>query len=339
MVYLLKYLFKRLVQGIFVIIGISILIFIISRIVPGDPARMALGPSAPQAVVDQLREEMHLNESIPVQYVYWFKGVLSGDFGKSLNTKRPVLMDVMEFLPATLELALFSGLIFIVISIILGLLAARYRDTWVDGTVRVLSYVGIALPSFVVAVLLILIFGYKWKVIPVLGRLSNGYHVPNITGMLVIDSLITGNLPATADAIKHLLLPALALSVGPLFQEARILRSSLTDNMNKEYISVVTGYGIPKSVVMRKHLLKPSFIPVISVMGLDFASLLANAFLVEKIFNWPGISKYGINAMLSKDLNAISAVIVIIGVIFLLVNIIVDLIIASLDPRIRLGGN
>lgn len=339
MIHLLKYLLKRLVQGIFVLIGISILIFIISRIVPGDPARMALGPSAPQEVVDKLREEMHLNESIPVQYVYWFKGVLSGDFGKSLNTKRPVLKDVLEFLPATLELAFFAGLIFIVFSIILGLLAARYRDTWVDGSVRVLSYAGIALPSFVVAVLLILVFGYTWKVIPVLGRLSNGYHVPYITGMVVVDSLITGNLSATGDAIKHLLLPAFALSVGPLFQEARILRSSLTDNMNKEYISVVTGYGIPKSVIMRRHLLKPSFIPVISVMGLDFASLLANAFLVEKIFNWPGISKYGINAMLSKDLNAISAVIVIIGLIFLLVNILVDLIIASLDPRIRLGGN
>ena len=336
---MMKYLFKRLIQGIFVIIGISILIFIISRVVPGDPARMALGPRAAQEVVDQLREEMHLNESIPVQYAYWFKGVLTGDFGRSLNTKRPVLMDVLEFLPATLELAFFAGLIFVVFSIILGLLAARYRDTWVDGLVRVLSYVGIALPSFVVAVLLLLVFGYTWKIIPVLGRLSNGFHVPKITGMVVIDSLITGNFSAAFDGITHLILPAFALSVGPLFQEARILRSSLTDNMSKEYISVVTGYGIPRSVIMRRHLLKPSFIPVVSVMGLDFASLLGNAFLVEKIFNWPGISRYGINAMLSKDLNAISAVIIIIGLIFLIVNIIVDIIIASLDPRIRLGGN
>jgi peptide/nickel transport system permease protein len=335
----MKYLFKRLIQGIFVIIGISILIFIISRVVPGDPARMALGPRAAQEVVDQLREEMHLNESIPVQYAYWFKGVLTGDFGRSLNTKRPVLMDVLEFLPATLELAFFAGLIFVVFSIILGLLAARYRDTWVDGLVRVLSYVGIALPSFVVAVLLLLVFGYTWKIIPVLGRLSNGFHVPKITGMVVIDSLITGNFSAAFDGITHLILPAFALSVGPLFQEARILRSSLTDNMSKEYISVVTGYGIPRSIIMRRHLLKPSFIPVVSVMGLDFASLLGNAFLVEKIFNWPGISRYGINAMLSKDLNAISAVIIIIGLIFLIVNIIVDIIIASLDPRIRLGGN
>lgn len=333
-----KYLIRRLVQCIFVIIGISILIFIIARVVPGDPARMSLGPRAPQHVVDELRCEMHLDKPLPIQYAYWFKGVITGDFGRSLNTKRPVLKDVVEFLPATIELALFSGLIFISISIVLGLVAVRYRDTWVDGLIRALSYSGIAIPAFVVAVLLLLLFGYVWRVIPVLGRLSNNYNVPYITGMVVLDSLITGNFSAALDGIKHLLLPALALSIGPLFQEARILRSSLTDNINKEYIAVVTGYGMPRNIIMRKYLLKPSFIPVVSVMGLDFASLMGNAFLVEKIFNWPGISKYGINAMLSKDLNAISAVIVIFGVIFLVVNIIVDLITASLDPRIRLGG-
>lgn len=338
MIKLVKFLFRRLIQGVFVLIGISILIFVISRIVPGDPARMALGPRASQEIVEQLREEMHLNESIPIQYVYWFKGVLTGDFGKSLNTKRPVIQDVLEFLPATLELAFLAGFIFIVVSIILGILAARHKDTWIDGALRIMSYAGIALPSFVVATLLILVFGYHWKIIPVFGRLSSEFNVPYITGMVVFDSLISGNFAAAGDGLKHLILPAFALSVGPLFQEARILRSSLTDNMNKEYVSVVRGYGIPKSVIMRKHLLKPSFIPVVSVMGLDFASLLGNAFLVEKIFNWPGLSRYGLNAMLSKDLNAISAVIIIIGLIFLIVNIVVDIIIASLDPRIRLGG-
>ena len=336
---MLKYLARRLVQGIFVIIGISILVFTIARVVPGDPARMSLGPRASQQVVNELRSEMHLDKSLPVQYAYWFKGVLTGNFGKSLNTKRPVLTDIINFLPATLELALFAGLIFILFSIILGLIAARYKNTWVDGVIRALSYSGIAIPAFVLAVLLLLVFGYVWKIIPVLGRLSNGYEVPYITGMVVFDSLITGNFAAAIDAIKHLLLPALALATGPLFQEARILRSSLTDNMNKEYIAVATGYGIPRNVVMRKYLLKPSFIPVVSVMGLDFASLLGNAFLVEKIFNWPGISRYGINAMLSKDLNAISAVIILFGIVFLIVNIVVDFITAALDPRIRLGGN
>lgn len=336
---MLKYIIKRLFQGIFVVIGISILIFIISRVVPGDPARMALGPRAPQFAVDELRKEMNLDKPLPVQYYYWFKGVIKGDFGKSLNTKRPVITDVKEFLPATLELALLSGFLFIIFATIIGLLSAQYRDTWVDGLTRILSYVGIAIPAFVVAVLLLLIFGYLWPVIPTLGRLSSNITPPpTITGLITVDSIITGNFAAFFDALKHLILPATALAIGPLFQEARILRSALIDNINKEYISVVTGYGLPKGVIMRKHLLKPSFIPVVSVMGLDFASLMGNAFLVERIFNWPGLSRYGINAMLNKDLNAISAVIIIYGVIFLIVNIIVDLIIAWLDPRIRLGG-
>jgi peptide/nickel transport system permease protein len=336
---MLRFIGKRLFQGVFVLIGISLLIFVIARVVPGDPARLSLGPRAPQFAVDELRKEMHLDKSLPVQYYYWFKGVLKGDFGKSINTKRPVSTDIKAFLPATLELALLSGTLLVIISIVLGLLAAKHRDTWADNLIRGLSYIGIAIPAFVVAVLLLLLFGYVWPVIPVLGRISSGVEAPpQITGLITIDSLITGNFVAFFDALKHLILPALALATGPLFQEARLLRSSLTDNMGKEYISVATAYGIPSRVIMTKYLLKPSFIPVVSVMGLDFAALMGNAFLVEKIFNWPGISRYGINAMLNKDLNAISAVFIVFGIIFLIVNIIVDIIVASLDPRIRLGA-
>jgi peptide/nickel transport system permease protein len=174
--------------------------------------------------------------------------------------------------------------------------------------------------------------------VPVLGRLSSGITPPNtITGLILIDSLIQGDFVAFKDAFQHIILPAIALALGGLFQEARILRSSMSENMKKEYISVEKGYGLPKNLIIRKYLFKPSFIPVVSVMGLDLAALMGNAFLVERIFNWPGLSRYGINAMLTKDLNAISAVIIIIGLIFLVVNIVVDIIIAALDPRIRLG--
>ncbi len=337
---MLRFLIKRLIQGIFVIFGVSIMIFVISRIVPGDPARMSLGPRATQEAVNQLRAEMHLDKPIIEQYGYWLSGALKGDLGYSVNTKRPVAQDVKEFLPATLELCFLAALITIVFAIILGLLAARYHDTWVDGLIRIMSYIGIAIPAFVLAVLLLLVFGYLFPVIPTIGRLSNGVNPPShITGFYLIDSLVTGNFKTFANAFGHLLLPAIALAVGCLFQEARILRSSLTDNMGKEYISVTKGYGLPQKVIMRKYLLKPSFIPVVTVMGLDIASLMGNAFLIEQIFSWPGLSRYGMNAMLTKDLNAISSVIIIIGIIFLIVNIIVDLVIAALDPRIRLGGN
>jgi len=336
---MLRFIGKRLLQGVFVIIGVSIMIFVLSRIVPGDPAKLALGPRATEAALDALRQEMYLDKPLPLQYVYWATDVLHGDFGKSLSSKRPVSMDIAQFFPATLELMLFSGAIMVVVALLMGLLAARYRDGILDGIIRILAYTGIALPAFVVAVLLLLLFGFVWPVLPVLGRLSSGIAPPpDITGLYVFDGLITGNFKAAGDAALHLLLPALALAMGPMFQDARVLRSSLTDNMGKEYMAVSTGYGLPKSVLMRKYLLKPSAVPVITVMGLDFAALMGQAFLVEKIFNWPGMSRYGINSMLTKDLNAISAVIIIIGVIFLIVNLIVDLIMAALDPRIRLGG-
>ena len=336
---MLRFIGKRLLQAIFVIVGISIIIFVLSRIVPGDPAKLALGPRATEAALDALRQEMYLDKPLPLQYVYWAGDVLHGDFGRSLNSKRPVSMDVAQFLPATIELMIFAGVMLVAGSMGLGLLAGKYRDTWVDGLIRVLSYIGIALPAFVVAVLLLLLFGYVWPVLPVLGRLSSGVAAPpTITGLYVLDGLLTGNFKAAGDAVLHLILPAFALALGPIVQDARVLRSALGDNMGKEYMLVSTGYGLPSNLLMRKYLLRPSATPVITVMGLDFASLMGQAFLVEKIFNWPGLSRYGINSMLSKDLNAISAVIIIIGIIFLIVNLVVDLIMAALDPRIRLGG-
>ncbi|MDQ0286497.1 peptide/nickel transport system permease protein [Desulfofundulus luciae] len=330
---------RRLLLSIFVLVGLSIVIFIIARVVPGDPARMALGPRAPQFAVDALREEMHLDKPLVAQYYYWIKGVATGDLGRSLVTKRGVLEDIMEFLPATMELVMVSAIFVIVFSILFGTLAARYKDKWVDSVIRIMAYTGVAVPSFVLAVLFVLIFGYLWPVIPALGRLSAGVQPPvSITGLLTIDSLLTGDFPVFWDALKHLFLPALALAIGPIFQEARIIRSAMTDNMGKDYVAAAVGYGIPNHIIMGKYLLKPSLIPAVSVMGLDIASLMGNAFLVEVIFNWPGISRYGMEAMLRKDLNAISAVIIVFGLIFVLVNILVDLIVAYLDPRIRLGG-
>ncbi|AEG60373.1 ABC transporter permease [Desulforamulus ruminis] len=333
-----NFILRRLLLSVFVLLGLSIVIFVISRVVPGDPARMALGPKAPQFAVDALRQEMHLDKPLTSQYVYWLKGVATGDLGKSLITKRPVVEDIKEFLPATLELALYAGLIMVLFSILFGALAAKYRDSWLDTFIRIMAYSGVAVPAFVLAVLFLLLFGYIWPIIPVLGRLSPGMEPTTITSLVTVDSLLTGNFAAFWDGFKHLILPALALAIGPLFQEARLIRSAMTDNMGKDYLAAATGYGISNRVIMQKYLLKPSLIPAVSVMGLDLAALMGNAFLVEVIFNWPGISRYGMTAMLQKDLNAISAVIIVFGLIFVLVNILVDFIVAYLDPRIRLGG-
>ncbi len=335
---MVRYILKRLLQGIFVLLGVSIMIFVLSRVVPGDPGRLALGPRATQEAVDALNEQLYMDKPLPVQYAYWIRDIFNGDFGISIVTKRSVSQDVSQFLPATLELVLVSGVFMVCGALLLGTLAARFKDSFIDGLVRVLSYTGIALPSFVVSILFLLLFGYIWPVIPVLGRLSAGVAPPaDITGLYIVDALITGKPAVAWDAFLHLILPALALAFGGMFQDARLLRNALTENAEKEYMQVSKSYGLPRNKLMNKYLMKSSSASVITVMGMDFAVLVGNAFLVEKVFNWPGVSRYGMNAMLNKDLNAICAVVLIIGLVFLVVNLIVDLIIAAIDPRIRLS--
>jgi peptide/nickel transport system permease protein len=334
---LVSFLGRRAFQAIFVLFGLSIMIFVISRWLPGDPARTALGARAPQWVVDRLREDMHLNDPIHVQYVYWLSDVVQGDFGLSLVTRRNVAEDIKEFFPASLELVLFAGVITAVAGIGLGTLSARHKDKWIDNAVRIFSYAGVVTPSFVFAILFLLLFGLVLDWLPTIGRLSEDVaRPPTITGMMTIDSLLAGQFATFWDALKHLLLPALALAMGSMAQEARITRATMSDNLTKDFIASKRALGVPERKVTGRFLLKVSLIPTVSIFGLDFAASLSNAFLVELIFVWPGISRYGVNAMLRKDLNAIAAVILVLGVTFITVNLIVDLVVRSLDPRIRL---
>lgn len=333
------YIIKRISYSIFVLLGLSILIFLIGHLVPGDPARLALGPHAPEWAVENLRKEMNLDKPIFTQYYLWLIDSVKGDFGKSLVTRRPVSEDIIEFLPATLEIVFVSAIIMAIFGIILGILSARYFNTWLDGVIRVISYLGIVTPAFVWAIIFILIFGYIIPIFPTIGRYGSGIELPTtITGMVIIDGLLTGNFSAAYDTFMHIFLPAVALAMGGTAQAARITRSSMTDNMGKDYILAAKAYGIPTKIIMNKLLLKPSLIPTVSVMALDIAALIGNAFLVELLFNYPGLSRYGVRAMLNKDLNAISAVVLIIGVVYILANIIIDIIVSYLDPRVRYSG-
>ncbi len=333
----LGFLARRLVHAVFVLFGLSIVIFVIARVMPGDPARMAVGARAPQWVVDRLRAQMHLDQPLAVQYGYWLRDALQGDFGLSLVTQRPVTRDILEFFPASLELVLFSGVLSAVGGIGLGTLSARYKDTWIDNLVRLFSYAGVVTPSFVFAILFVLLFGFTLKWFPIIGRLSENVPAPpTITGLVTIDALLAGQVGTFLDALKHIVLPALSLAMGSIAQEARITRASMADNLNKDYIASARALGIPERIVMGRFLLKPSLIPTVSILGLDIAATLSIAFLVELIFNWPGLARYGMTAMLHKDLNAISAVILVLGAAFITANILVDVIVAQLDPRIRL---
>lgn len=337
---MLRFIFRRILYSVFVLLGLSIVIFIIARIMPGDPARMSVGARAPQWVVDRIREQMHLNEPLVMQYFYWLRDAAQGDFGLSLITQRQVTNDIKEFLPASLELAFYAALIASVSGIGLGILSARYKDTWIDNLGRIISYAGVVTPSYIFAILFILLFGFALKWFPVIGRLSDDVTTPRmITGLVSIDALLQGQFHTFVDSIWHIALPALALAMGSIAQAARITRSSMADNLNKDYIAAARSLGIKEREIMSRFLLKPSLIPTISILGLDIASILSVAFLVESIFNWPGLARYGMNAMLYKDLNAISAVILVFGAAFAIMNIIVDIIIAQLDPRIRLRSS
>jgi peptide/nickel transport system permease protein len=300
---------------------------------------MAVGARAPQWVVDKIREHMHLNEPLTVQYGYWLSDALRGDLGLSLVTQRPVTSDIKEFFPASLELVLLAGLLSAVGGIGLGTLSARYKDTWVDNVVRLFSYAGVVTPSYIFAIFFVLLFGWTLKWFPIIGRLSEeAIKPPVVTGLVTVDSLLAGQFGTFLDALRHLVLPALALAMGPIAQEARITRSSMADNLGKDYIASARALGISERVVMGRFLLKPSLIPTVSILGLDIAATFSVAFLVELIFNWPGLARYGMQSMMHKDLNAISAVILILGAIFVTVNIVVDIIVAQLDPRIRLSA-
>lgn len=334
---MLRFIGKRLFQSLFVLFGLSLLIFFIARIMPGDPARAALGHLATAEQVERLREEMHLNDPFPVQYYYWLRNLLRGDLGKSSYTRRPVTTDLIQFIPATFELILFATLISMVVGQVTGVLAGYFRNSWFDGTSRLVSYLGIATPSFVVAIFLLFIFSQVLKLAPGVGRLPIMMTPPpRITGFMTLDSLLAGRLDIALTALKHMILPAISLAVIHIAQEGRITRTSIVENMQKDYITMHKVHGIRTSRLVFKYLLKPSIIPTVTVMGLDFAFLMSNAFLVEMVYMWPGFSRYAVTAMLNKDLNAIVAVVLVIGLTFAMVNLLVDIITMFLDPTIRL---
>lgn len=328
---------RRLFYSIFVLWGISVVIFFISHIIPGDPARMALGAKVPEDVVQLFRIAMHYDKPIYVQYYYWVKGVLHGDLGVSIVTKHPVLEDIIQRFPATFELATFAFIFIVVIGITIGVISARYKNTWVDNLGRLVAYFGVVTPSYVFAIIGMLIFCYMLKILPSMGRLTPGLaYPPKITGLITIDALIQGNFIVFIDALKHLILPGISLGLVGIASEARITRISICKNMKKEYITAAQSYGIPERVIMFRDLLKPSLIAVTSLLGLEYATIFSQAFLIELIFVWPGFARYGMDAVLKKDLNAITGVVLILGVLFLLGSFIVDIIVEFLDPRIIL---
>ncbi len=331
---------RRLVGMVTSLLGLSIIIFTISRILPGNPARMALGPRASDQQVEELARELGLNKPLPLQYVDYMRGLLVGDLGPSLVTKRPVAQDILEFLPATLELITVSIVFTILLGFPLGIVAAQNKEGPLDHASRLIAFVTVSIPSFFIGILFQLVFGFMLGWFPIVGRIASEYQgqVPSETGFLLIDTLLAGHMAAHIDAWQHLILPALALSMAGTGQIMRITRSSMIDMQHQEFVEAERGFGLPKWLVTYKYIFRNASIPPLTILGLIYASLLGNAFIIELVFSWGGIASYGINAVLQNDFNAVVGVTMTIGLAFVVINFFVDIVLDRIDPRRRFEG-
>lgn len=333
------YLTKRAISLLLVLLGLAVMIFVIARIVPGDPARIALGPLATAAQVEELRQEMGLNDPFYIQLWNYLSGLAQGDLGKSLLTSRPVMDDILQALPATFELVLATIVLQIVISIPLGVLAAYFRDSWVDNVTRVVSLIGVVTPGFVLAIILQLLASYYFTFLPITGRLDPSLSFEaSYTGLLLVDSVIAGRPDVFFDALRYIFLPSIALAAAGIGQVMRITRSSMIDVGSRDFIEAARAYGIPERVVTLRYMLRVASVAPLTILGLEFASLIGNAFIVEFVFSWPGIASYGVRTILQKDLNAVIGVVLVSGVFFVIANLTIDVLLGIIDPRHRIRG-
>lgn len=330
------YVFKRVLGMIPTLLGLAALIFLLSRLMPGDSVRLALGPEATQEQILQMEDQLGLNDPLIIQFFNYVVGLFSGNMGQSLRTGRNVFLDIADTFPATFELVLVSMILSVVAGVPLGVLAAVKNNKWPDHFIRVFTLSGIALPRFWLAIILQLIFSYWLGWLPVIGR---GNVAPtNLTGLRIFDSLLTLNVSALFESIRHLLLPSISLSLATMAQIMRMTRANMMDQLNKDYILAAKAYGLPEGLLNSQYLLKNAFTSTLTTIGMQFGSLLGSAFLVETVFGWPGMAQYSIQAMLYKDYNAIIGVTLVVGVFFAIINLVVDLLYGALDPRIKLKG-
>lgn len=327
------YLLRRTLHLIPVLLGLSVLIFILSRVIPGDPVRLALGLEATAEQVNQLRRQMGLDRPLVVQFVSYLTGALRGDFGYSLRTHRNVAQDLLDFFPATLELTSVAMLISVAVGVPLGILAAVRKDALPDHVSRILALIGVALPRFWLAILLQLALAYYLRLLPTIGR---GPAPPlHFTGLYLVDSLAALRLDAFWTSLKHLAMPAFALSVGTLAQVMRLIRAGMIEETRRDYALAARSYGLPANLIIYKYLLKNAFTATLTILGLSYGFLLGNAFLVEVVFAWPGLAFYGVDALRFKDFNGVIAVTLVIGAAYAVVNLLTDILYGYVDPRVR----
>lgn len=326
---------RRMFFLVFVLFGLSLITFALSHLVPADPARMIAGPRASRSSVEKVREEYGLNDPVWRQYVDYVDGVFHLDFGQSFTSRKPVKDDLKRYLPATIELGLYAFILSTIVGIPLGVASAVRRDSLVDHISRFVSITGLALPIFWLALMLQFFFYGKLGWFPDGQRLPTNMDPPRqITSLYVVDSILTANWTTLWAAIQHLVLPVFVLTYSSLAVVTRMVRGSMIEVLNQDYIRTARSKGLRQNTIVVKHALKNALLPTVTSLGLQVGLLFSGTFLVETVFSWPGIGRYTIQAVQQIDYNAIMATTLVVAVIFVLGNLVVDILYLFLDPRI-----
>jgi peptide/nickel transport system permease protein len=335
---LLSYLLRRLVGFVAVMVGISIITFGISHLVPADPAIVALGDHATDEQIDAFREKYGLNKPVLEQYWIYVTNLLRGDLGISLRTRRPVAADLHDFFPATFELSLTALILSILIGIPAGVLSATARNRLPDHFVRIISLIGGSIPIFWLGLILIGFFYGRLGWLPGGARIDKFIPPPeHVTGLFTVDSLLVGNYKAFWSSVHHLVLPALALGYFSTAIIARMMRSSMLEVLNQQYVLAARAKGLGQGLVVWRHAARNALIPTVTTIGVTFGSLLSGAVLTETIFSWPGLGRYATSSAINLDFPAVMGVTLLAALVYTVANLVVDVGYHWLDPRIHHG--
>lgn len=333
---MLSYLLRRFALAGLMLFGLICLTFTISNIAPADPAMLAAGPDAGRSQIEQARREYGLDKPLPVQFLRYVTDLAHGEFGRSVASGRSVGRDLARYFPATLELCLLAMTIGLVFGISLGMLSALFKDRWLDHATRIFAVSGIALPPFWFGLLLQLGFAVWLGWLPTSGRIGVSTEPGEpITGMLLVDTVLRGNATMFGQSLSYILLPAIVLSLPCLASILRVNRSEMVESLRADYITAARAHGVSPWRLVTVHALKNAMLPTLAIIGLRWGWMMSSTVLVETVFDWPGIGLYAVSSAIAGDFKPVMGVTLIVGLNFMLVNLVVDLLYGVLDPRLR----
>ena len=333
---MLHFIIRRLFHTLPVLLGVSIIVFFGMHVIPGDVAQMILGDKATPQSLAHLRQQLGLDQSIFIQYWKFISHACVGDFGVSLRTQNAVWQDIWTAFPVTVQLSVLSLFFALIVGIPIGVRAAVKQNGWFDNLAMIGVLLGISMPVFWIGLILMIFVGVRWDLLPISGLISDGLTLQRITGMTLVDSLLTRNMEAFWDTLKHLVLATVTLGTIPTAVIARITRMAMLDVLKQDYIRTAWAKGLRYHAITYHHALKNALIPVITVTGLQFGALLGGAILTETVFGLPGLGRLAVNSILYRDYPEVQGIVMMSSAVFVLVNLIVDILYAVVDPRIRL---